>query len=138
MGGQVKLGQPRQVFAWHNLYLSKRQIKLAKHLTFMLRGWKSCSSNGKREREGGEQESRREGEGVSERGREMIYALIVSQRVENLQLSRMRGSLLQVFFCWYFSSGFRWFSQAAHFVTRRLALFMAERGKHLQMPSSSS
>lgn len=44
VGGQVKLGQPRQVFAWHNLYLTKRQIKLAKHLTFMLRGWKSCSS----------------------------------------------------------------------------------------------
>lgn len=31
----------------------------------------------------------------------MIYALIVSQRVENLQLSRMRGSLLQVLFFFF-------------------------------------
>lgn len=40
----------------------------------------------------------------------MIYALIVSQRVENLQLSRMRGSLLQVLFFFFFLVFFIGFS----------------------------
>lgn len=56
----------------------------------------------KREREGSWRDVGRERERRSEREREMIYALIVSQRVENLQLSRMRGSLLQVLFFFFF------------------------------------
>lgn len=56
---------------------------------------------GKREREGSWRDVGRERERRSEQEREMIYALIVSQRVENLQLSRMRGSLLQVLFFFF-------------------------------------